>query len=98
MNDFATGITLTWMGISITFLALFVLILLIVTLRAVFPFKAVIADDEKQPEADSINGTVAIAAAWWYLQQKKKSTALGQVLEQPPGPWRNSSRKKHHRK
>ena len=79
------------MGISITFLALGALILLIVLLRALFPSKTPDAADENNPDVDPVKGAVAIAAAWWYLHNKKASS-LGQVLEQPPGQWRNPSR------
>jgi len=91
LSDFNLGITLSLMGISITFLALGALILLIVILRVLFPSKIQDAAEESNPEVDSIKSTVAIAAAWWYLR-KKKASSLGQVLEQPPGNWRNPSR------
>ena len=91
MNDFNLGITLSLMGISITFLALGALILLIVLLRALFPPKIPDAAEESNSEVDPVKDTVAIAAAWWYLRNKKASS-LGQVLEQPPGHWRNPSR------
>jgi len=91
LNDFSLGLTLSLMGISITFLALIALILLIVLLRALFPIKVEALKGESDPDADSTQQTVAIAAAWWYLRVKK-STSLGQVLEQPLGRWRNPSR------
>jgi Na+-transporting methylmalonyl-CoA/oxaloacetate decarboxylase gamma subunit len=91
LNDFNLGITLSLMGISITFLALGALILLIVLLRALFPPKIPDAAEESNPEVDPVKSAVAIAAAWWYLRNKKASS-LGQVLEQPPGNWRHPSR------
>ncbi len=90
MNDYGLGITLSLMGISITFLALGVLILLIVILRALFPPK-IPTVQEKPAEPNSVGQAVAIAAAWWYLRNKKNDS-LGQILEQPPGHWRNPPR------
>lgn len=91
MNDYTLGITLSLMGISITFLALGALILLIVLLRALFPSKTPDTAEESNSQVDPVKSAVAIAAAWWYLRNKKASS-LGQVLEQPPGNWRHPSR------
>lgn len=90
MNDYGLGITLSLMGISITFLALGALILLIVLLRALFPSRIPEAQ-EKTADVDSVGQTVAMAAAWWYLRNKKPYS-LGKILEQPPGRWRNPPR------
>ena len=90
MIDYGLGITLSIMGISITFLALGALILLIVILRALFPYKIPVVQ-EKPDEPNSVGQVVAIAAAWWYLRNKKNDS-LGQILEQPPGQWRNLQR------
>ncbi|MBG7610195.1 MAG: hypothetical protein IZT55_04935 [Anaerolineae bacterium] len=91
MNDYSLGITLSLMGITITFLALGALILLIVLLRAMFPSKAPAIKESTRTDIDLDSRAAAIAAAWWYLHNKK-ADSLGTILEQPPGQWRNSAK------
>lgn len=94
MSNISVGITLTVLGVTITFLALGVLILLIVGLKAAFPVKNQAAVEEKAaeaPEVQPIEQAIAVAAAWWYLRQQR-SASLGKVLEQASGPWRKQPR------
>lgn len=93
MTELNQGITISLLGIGITFLALAVLIGLIHLLQFLFkpgesdPFEV----DESEIDENEEQRAVAIAAAWWYLNQKRAGS-LGKLLERPPGRWRGSSK------
>jgi Na+-transporting methylmalonyl-CoA/oxaloacetate decarboxylase gamma subunit len=87
------GLTISLLGIGITFLALAALILLINLLHFIFRSQqreesvqhSTAVDSERQDEY-----AIAIAAAWWYLQ-RKKGAGLGKRLENIPGKWWSKS-------
>jgi sodium pump decarboxylase gamma subunit len=58
--DFQTGLMVSVVGLTITFLALFIFIGVIMLLKAVFPYKAEPAEEEGD---DQSNGIEEIAAA-----------------------------------
>ena len=91
MNELSQGITISVLGIGITFLALAVLIGLIHLLQFLYkpgernPFEV----DETERDENEEQRAVAIAAAWWYLKHKRAGS-LGKLLERPPGKWRGN--------
>ena len=98
MDAFNQGLQLSLYGITITFLALGILILVISLLQVIFPAKKHVQEAtewhaEPEPEVetdDDHSRRVALTAAWWYWQ-KKRSSSLGKQLEQGPGKrWRKS--------
>ena len=100
MDAINQGLQLSFYGITITFLALGLLILVISLLQVIFPVKKQPQEAAKQPvdskpeveAGDDGNRSrlVALAAASWYWQ-KKRSSSLGKQLEQGPGKrWRKS--------
>ena len=98
MDAIDQGLQLSFYGITITFLALGLLILVISLLQVIFPVKkhaqeAVEQPAEPEPEVeanDDHSRLVVLTAAWWYWQ-KKRSSSLGKQLEQGPGKrWRKS--------
>jgi Na+-transporting methylmalonyl-CoA/oxaloacetate decarboxylase gamma subunit len=98
MDAINQGLQLSLYGITITFLALGILILVISLLQVIFPVKRHVQETaerpaEPEPEVeteDDHSRRVALAAAWWYWQ-KKRSSSLGKQLEQGPGKrWRKS--------
>ena len=100
MDAINQGLQLSFYGITITFLALGLLILVISLLQVIFPVKKQPQEAAKQPvdsepeveAGDNVNRSrlVALAAASWYWQ-KKRSSSLGKQLEQGPGKrWRKS--------
>lgn len=98
MDAINQGLQLSLYGITITFLALGILILVISLLQVISPVKRHVQETAERPtepepevEADDDHSRrVALAAAWWYWQ-KKRSSSLGKQLEQGPGKrWRKS--------
>jgi hypothetical protein len=93
VGTFSQGLSISFYGILITFIALTVVILLIRLLLLLFPAKT---DTEpafsRPPEEDpNLPHVVAFAAAWW-LKQKSGNLSLGERLEDSPGKWWNKSK------
>jgi hypothetical protein len=93
VGTISQGISISFYGILITFIALTVVILLIRLLLLLFPAQdgskpTVSASPDEDPNIDHV---VAFAAAWWLKQQRGKSP-LGERLERAPGKWWNKSR------
>ena len=98
MSEFGQGLSLSGIGILITFSALGILILLILILKALFPVKG---DDHEvsQPGETSPSGTdpdreelrkKAAAAGVAVLMSKRSfpgKSRLGSELEKPVGKW-----------
>ena len=94
MSEFGQGLTLSGIGILITFAALGILILLILVLKTLFP-----AQIEKPAGSDLIergsDGKAALrkraaaagVAALLGDQARNQGGGLGKVLETPPGDW-----------
>jgi len=98
MDAIDQGLQISLYGITITFLALGLLILVISLLQVIFPAKQHMRETaerpaEPRPEVevdDDHTRLVALTAAWWYWHQKR-SSSLGKQLEQGPGKrWRKS--------
>jgi len=98
MEAINLGLQISFYGITITFLALGLLILVISLLQVIFPVKKHVqeaaewpAEPEPEVEADDDHTRlVALTAAWWYWHNKR-SSSLGRQLEQGPGKrWRKS--------
>ena len=97
MDLLLEGLTLSSIGIAVTFTALALIVLLIVVLRALFPARAADgaqARGEANPvtraPAEAVDPKVAaaIAAALEHAKRKGSSAGnLGQALESGPGPW-----------
>ena len=84
--SFTQGLTLSLIGMGITFAALGVLILVIVVLKWLFPVKAPARSGEAG--SDERERVVALAAAWHYLRAEENSSpALGNLLAGPRGAW-----------
>lgn len=93
MGTINQGLTISFYGILITFIALTVVILLIRLLLLMFPTHGspkptASASPDVDPDIDHV---VAFAAAWWLKQQSGKSF-LGERLERAPGKWWNKSK------
>ena len=98
MNEIGQGLSLSGIGILITFSALGILILLILLLKALFPEKGKDLDDSYNseplvPEAghtrDEIRKKAAAAGVAILLEKRLLLTKgrLGSVLEKPVGEW-----------
>ena len=98
MSEFGQGLSLSGIGILITFSALGILILLIVVLKALFPEK----DDESQmsnlrdisdngitPDKEDLRKKAAVAGVAILLEKRLLMTKgrLGSELEKPVGKW-----------
>lgn len=94
MGTFVDGLSISFYGILITFIALTVVILLIRLLLVLFPSSArVETSASTSPENDpNLPHVVAFAAAWWLKQQRDRSS-LGERLESSPGKWWNKPKK-----
>jgi len=91
LNNFDLGITISLLGVGITFLVLGVLILLILGIQKIFPHRELSVGGKNEDELIPIEKKIAIAAAWWYLH-KKDAADLGKILERPPRNWWNKTR------
>lgn len=99
MSEFAQGLTISLVGMAITFGVLGLLILVIVLLRAIFaapssearetiPTPARPVEPETDPTEAARREAVAVAVSVAYLQRKReRKSSLGALLERPPGPW-----------
>ncbi len=104
MSEFTQGLVVSVLGISITFLALALFILVMVVLKKMFPVKPV--EEEAVEEVGTPAGTVeivneavvdeeevaaAIAVALACFQQRRQSQ-LGAALMQGRGQWWSTHR------
>jgi len=92
MGEIGQGLTLSLMGILITFAALGALILVMVILREAFsprrPVEAKpIAADEDGEESRRRAAAVAVAVARLQAGQQRGDPTLGRLLETPAGAW-----------
>jgi Na+-transporting methylmalonyl-CoA/oxaloacetate decarboxylase gamma subunit len=91
LNNYDLGVTISLLGVGITFLVLGVLILLIYGIQKFFPHRAISVGGKNGDELIPIEKKIAIAAAWWYLH-KNEAPELGKILERPPRNWWNQTR------
>jgi hypothetical protein len=94
VGTFSQGLSISFYGILITFIALSVVILLIRLLLLLFPAQpriepTVSASPDDDPDIPHV---VAFAASWWLKQQRERSS-LGERLKSAPGKWWNKSRR-----
>ena len=94
MNIIGQGLTLSGIGIIITFSALGLLILVIWLLKKLFPAdqpgQEVYPSREKHPPSDRERQrkiAAASAAALIMREKSEQNMNLGKVLETPPGEW-----------
>ncbi len=89
MSNLAQGLSISVMGILITFASLGVLILVMIALRELFAPRA--SQEAPQPEGGEVeNDAAAVAAATavaFLKAQQRRQAALGKVLETPQGRW-----------
>lgn len=94
MSELGQGLTLSGIGILVTFGALGALIVLILGLKALFPGRKE-GPEESQAEGTAAGNTAALrkraaaagVAALLGARVSENSGSLGQVLESPPGAW-----------
>jgi hypothetical protein len=93
MGTFSQGLSISFYGILITFIALTVVILLIRLLLVLFPAQTRSEQASSSPidEDPNLSHVVAFAATWW-LKQRESRSSLGDRLESAPGKWWNKSR------
>jgi hypothetical protein len=93
MNEFTQGLTLSGIGILITFSSLGILILLILALKALFPERISEADRESQPldpdqDRERLKETAAAVGVATLMKTKGFGKgSLGSLLEKPVGKW-----------
>ncbi len=93
MNELGQGLTLSGIGILVTFSALGILILLILLLKVFFPAKQTELDGYssrfKINDRESLKEQAAAVAVAALLDRKMESrkSSLGSVLEDPIGNW-----------
>ncbi len=94
MSEFGQGLTLSGIGILITFGALGTLILLILVLKTLFPGRVEkLADSNLDPTGSASKAALrkraaaAGVAALLAKESKSQEGNLGKILETPPGDW-----------
>ena len=98
MNDIWQGLSLSALGIGLTFAALGLLILAVFMLERIFRTRRLIPEErspEEMPVASSLardmreeETVVAIAVALAHLRSLDMGrSGLGEALEAGPGPW-----------
>ena len=104
MSELGQGLYLSGAGILITFSALGVLILVIFSLKLIFPEKRTLRnsgekgkDDDPQREALRKQAAAAGVAAL-LMHSGKRSSGLGKLLENPPGKWWGKAINRIHNK
>ena len=97
MSEFTQGLTLSGIGILITFSALGILILLIQGLKTLFP-AGVIQDPDLQGEETNLSRerlketAAAVGVATLMKTQGFGKGNLGRLLEEPRGSWWKANR------
>jgi sodium pump decarboxylase gamma subunit len=83
-SDFSTGLMVTVVGLSITFLALFIFIGVIILLKALFPYKEETAEVEEKSQTNETacieDEEVAAAIAAVVFLRGQRSSQLGSAL------------------
>jgi hypothetical protein len=103
LTEIGQGLVLSGIGILITFSALGILILVIFTLKVIFPKKRTVLDPGKNKKDDSKRESLrkqaaAAGVAALLMHSGKKSSALGKLLESPPGNWWGEAVNRIHNK
>jgi Na+-transporting methylmalonyl-CoA/oxaloacetate decarboxylase gamma subunit len=83
-SDFSTGLMVTVVGLSITFLALFIFIGVIMLLKVLFPYKEEAAEVEESSQSNDTacieDEEVAAAIAAVVFLRGQRSSQLGSAL------------------
>ena len=93
MTEFGQGLYLSGIGILITFSSLGILILVIFSLKLIFPEKRPARDstaksNQEDPNREALRKQAAAAGvAALLMHSGKRSSGLGKLLESPPGSW-----------
>ena len=97
MGTFAQGLTLSIIGMAITFAALGLLILIIVVLNRLFRPRPLVSDEEELGQTQTLNSSVedtedeeivaAIAVVLALRSLDVSRRGLGAALEVGRGPW-----------
>ena len=104
MSEIGQGITLSGIGILVTFSALAILIILIVLLKLFFPASQTEIDGYssrfKIDDRDSLKEQAAAVAVAALLDQEggSRKSNLGSVLEEPMGNWWQRGIERGHKK
>lgn len=104
MNEFGQGLTLSGIGILVTFSALGLLILLILLLKTFFPVKKTELDGYpsrfKINDRESLKEQAAAVAVTALLDKERESrkSSLGSILEDPIGNWWHKAMRRNHKK
>ena len=104
MNEIGQGITLSGIGILVTFSALGILIILILLLKLFFPADQSEIDGYssrfKINDRDSLKEQAAAVAVAALLDQEggSRKSNLGSVLEEPMGNWWKRGIERGHKK
>jgi hypothetical protein len=93
LNELGQGLSLSGIGILVTFSALGILILLIVVLKVIFPVKHTEIDGNKSRDKvndrESLKEQAAAVAVAALLEKQigYRKRNLGSILEEPVGNW-----------
>ena len=104
MTAFEQGLYLSGIGILITFSALGILILVIFSLKLIFPEKGAARDSaaktkEEDPNREALRKQAAAAGvAALLMHSGKRSSGLGKLLETPRGSWWGKAINRTHNK
>jgi len=109
LSEIAQGLSLSWIGILITFSALGILIGLILLLKGLFPElegrnkgKGTLGeiDQPHSPDRERLLKTAAAAGVAVLLKRKESSGpgTLGKLLEKPAAGWWQKGVDRAHRK
>jgi len=104
LNEIAQGLSLSGIGILVTFSALGILIILILLLKLFFPASQTEIDGYssrfKIDDRDSLKEQAAAVAVAALLDQESgaRKSSLGSVLEDPIGNWWQRGIERVHKK
>ena len=93
MTELGQGLSLSGIGILITFSALGILILVIFLLKLIFPVEGAprdseVKEKEEDPNREALRKQAAAAGvAALLMHSGRTSSGLGKLLESPPGNW-----------
>ena len=104
MTEIGQGLALSVIGILITFSALGILILVILSLKVLFPERSPIQDFSEKtkaqdPKREALRKQAAAAGvAALLMHSGKQPSGLGKLLESPPGNWWGKAISRIHNK
>jgi hypothetical protein len=104
LSPISQGLTLSAFGLSMAFVSMGLFILLIVSLKKIFPYKQDGQEMVEQPDPDSAmvveqidveeeNRIVAAIALAICQISTPRTSGLGSALENPPSPWWHAGRR-----